>query len=417
MGTEEGSRTNLQGGVAPVTTDEEALLDKVMLDADERLMASLQRDELRRRRKRRWTLGGIAMTLTMAAIVVGVLMSGPGAATRNATTQPTLDESKKAAVLSSEGWQLWNKHQLAAAEDKFEAAVKLDPGLTSAWNGLGWSRMNLGDSPGAEGAFNKCVSIDDGYPAARNGLGYLFFERRDYPAAEKHWLKVADQAPASWYGLAKMYLLQGKWDQAAKWASKVTADQPDDKLAKQMLAAAEARKLDDPLRRLIEPAPPTASSKETTQGWSLFNRGLLDRAAVEFRKALEKNPNDIAAHNGLGFCLLNGGNWQEAKKQFEICLKAQPNHAGAMNGLARCLKAEGKVDDAIALWEKMVKDNPGPNAGTAGLAWTYLERGDYGKAVKYFEQLAKSDPNNEAVKQALKQAREGLSSSRPSGSR
>ena len=91
------------------------------------------------------------------------------------------------------------------------------------------------------------------HPAALNGLGQLALAQRKYKEAEKYLLKAAPQAPAAWFGLARLFLLEGKFDDAKKWAKKVVDTGQADDIAKEMLKAAEARKLDDELRQKIEP--------------------------------------------------------------------------------------------------------------------------------------------------------------------
>ncbi len=395
-----GSRANSIKAAPSVTPDEEALLDEAIDRADQRLVASLETEELRRRRRRRWSLGGVGMILLIAGIVAGLMISSAGVSPADA---------ERAAALSAEASQLWHAGRWAEAEAKFEAAVKLNPESVNAWNGLGWSRFNGGDATGAEQAFKRCIELHaTQLAAANNGLGQIYFFRRQYEEAEKYLLKAAPLAPASWWALGKMYLLQGKYEEAAKWWQKVANQQPGDELVKKLLAAAKAEKLDADLRRLIEPPEPTASSEATRRGWSLLNRGMIEHAMKEFRETLKKNPNETEAHNGLGFCLVNSGRFPEAKEHFEKCLQLQPGHAGAMNGLAQCLKAEGKVAQAIELWEKAVKQHPSADAAMVGLAWTYLEQGKYDKALKYFEQLAKMMPDNPTIKDGLQRARKGL---------
>jgi pentatricopeptide repeat protein len=335
------------------------------------------------------------------------------AGTEEAAEQPTgeisLADVEKAATLTSEGWELWQARDYLQAADKFEQAVKIDPESSNAWNGLGWSRFNGGDSVAAEEAFGTCVKLEEAHAAAQNGLGQVYLLQRRYGKAEPHLLRAAKlQASAAWYGLTRLYLLEGKYKEALPWAKKVAAQQPEDDVARKMLAAAKAGKLDAALRAQIEPPKPSPSAALTKRGWVFFQRGMPGRAAKEFRKALKKNPNDADARNGLGFALVNTGKPAEAKVHFEACLELQSEHLGAMNGLARCLKAEGKVDEAIALWERMVEKAPGPNAGTVGLAHTHLERKEYAKAVTYFEQLVKANPEDESAKQGLKIARAGL---------
>ncbi len=388
-----------------VTTDEEARLNRAMLQPDERLLASLQRDERHRRHRRRWWVGGTIRILAAVGITIGLMTALP-----ETKPAPNGDANlAKAAALTNKGWALWKQQRLSEAEEAFSEAVKLDPELANAWNGLGWSRLNQGNGAEAEEAFSKCVKLEPEHGAALNGLGQYYISIRDYKKAEEPLLKSAELgASAAWHGLTRMYLLQGQFDKAGKWAERLLAAEPNDEIAKKMMAAAKAKKLDADLRQMIEPPDPKAQSAESKRGWGFFNRGDMKRAAAEFEKAVKANPNESNAHNGLGFCLVNRGRAAEAKKHFEICLKLDPKHVGAMNGLARCLKAEGKVDDAIATWEKMLKIAPGPNAGMWGLADAHFERKEYDKAIKYLEQLAKANPEDATLKERLEVARKAV---------
>jgi Flp pilus assembly protein TadD len=183
-----------------------------------------------------------------------------------------------------------------------------------------------------------------------------------------------------------------------------------------MVAAARKKELPDELRKQIEPAgkpeSPSAVQAAAT-GWQQFNQGKFRSAERSFRRALAKDPENLAAMNGLAFILLNSGKSAEAKQYFEKCLKLEPDAAGPMNGLARCLKEEGKVDEAIAVWEKTYEKHPGPNAAAAGLAQSYLEQKEYAKALPYFEELVKAASDNEEFRSGLDAARQGAEKGGP----
>src|SRR5262249_14828357 len=132
-----------------------------------------------------------------------------------------------------------------------------NPKLIAAWNGLGWSQLNLGIRDEAEKSFQKCVEIDPNFAPALNGLGWITFGRRDYEHAEQFWLKAVKtpNVSASWSGLAQLYLLQGKWDEAQTWAQKLVNS--GDTGSQNLLDAAKNKKLPDELRQQIEPQSPT----------------------------------------------------------------------------------------------------------------------------------------------------------------
>lgn len=337
------------------------------------------------------------------------------------------DSVAQAEELAAQGWQHWQQENMREAAAQFEQAVALDPESANAWNGLGWARFNSGNSNGAVEAFENCVELERNHPAGLNGLGQIYLSWAEYDKAEKYFLRAAKnpQAAAAWYGLARLYLLTGKYDDARKWIQTslrglnkpaLVAGVPEQEIERQrtmlkeMLTAAKQGNLPDKLRGQLAPAGKPDNSpaaQSAAEGWQQLNAGQPRAAERSFNRALAKDPENLAAMNGLGFLLLNTGKTAEAKQYFERYLEIEPDAAGPMNGLARCLKNEGKIDEAVALWEKMYKMYPGPNAAAVGLATTYLERGEHAKALPYFEEIVKAQPNNAEFKQGLETARKG----------
>jgi len=311
--------------------------------------------------------------------------AGQGQVAENTTQKPeqnqspehTLANIEKAETLTQEGWQLSRQGQWGSAEPKFLQAVRLDPESTGALNGLGWSRFYARNWNRAIEAFEKCIALAPDHAAALNGLGQIYYAKSDFKKALGYLNKAAPNAPASWWALAKIHLLEGNWGEAEKWCKKIVADQPENADARQMLAAAEANKLPDWLRRLIAPPKLPLSltdepiNGDVTRAWKLFHRGRFRTAEVIFREQFKKYPNNFAAQNGL----------------------------------ACCLKAEGKVDEALALWENLQLDNPGVNMATYSLAETYLEQKEYAKSIPYWEKIVATPPENAAAKASLEVAK------------
>lgn len=405
---------------------EDARLDDAIRRADDLLVQSLRVEERQRKRRtlRRLAIPiGALIMLAIAynvALFLGVLgQANPGVAADNAkpAAEQVAPDADRAAQLAQEGWSLWQQRQLTGAEAKFQEAVKLDPTLVNAWNGLGWSQFNQGKADAAENAFKKAIELEPNHAAAQNGLGQLYLSQRKYDQAEKHFLASVKtpNSTAAWSGLARVYLLRAQWDKAAEWSQKlVDAGNAD---AQPMLDAAKAKKLPPSLREQITPPPPAASSKAAggasagtatvQRGWMQLNKGQATQAVATFKAILDKSPDDANALNGLGWASLRTGQSADAKSAFQHALKSDPNAAGSMNGLAICLKNDGNTDEAMKLWQQMVDKYPGPNAGTYGLASTYVERKQYDKALPLLTQLAQSDPSNTEFQQLLNQAKAG----------
>ncbi|HVU88232.1 MAG TPA: tetratricopeptide repeat protein [Pirellulales bacterium] len=416
MSANDPSRSKHSGN----TSREEAQLDRAIERADALLFKSLKGDERRRRRNSvLFIMGGAIMVAgicTMAAVLLtafpqnaaqGNAAPAAGAAEQDllTTAVAAANDPVRAAQLSQEGWQAWQRQQYEPAIAKFNEAVQLDPKNTGAWNGLGWASFNSGKFAPAAEAFKKCVEIDPRHGAALNGLGQIALAERKYDEAEKYLKKAAavPEASAAWYGLARIYLLQGKYDEAATWARKVVGSGDEDGSGQRMLAAAKAKKVPDDLRQMLEPP---ARGNDLARGWQLLNSGRRDEAKGVFESILAQKSDDAAALNGMGWLYFFGGDAKAARPYFEKALAAEPLAGGAMNGLARSLKAEGDLDGAIKIWQQMVDKVPPPHDGPMFLADAYMEKEEYGKAVPFLEKLAAAEPTNKQLQDKLGRARE-----------
>jgi serine/threonine protein kinase len=184
-------------------------------------------------------------------------MAPPSPANTAAPPSLTVPDSAAAQELSQEGWGLWQKGQPDSAYLKFMEAVRVAPEDANAWNGVGWTRFNVGKSHEAEAAFQKVISLDPNHAGALNGLGQIYLSRREYDKAEPFLLQAAQQkASAAWFGLARLYLLQGKFEDAEKWAQMVVDSGQGGETATKMLEAAKNKLLTDGLRQMIEPPLP-----------------------------------------------------------------------------------------------------------------------------------------------------------------
>jgi len=382
------------------STAEQARLDEAIRRADDLLVSSLKGED-RRRARRKIVWGGILVVLGLMVPVV--LLSSRVGFVRLDSPAVAAGSEEKSAELTAEGWKLWREGSLNAAIAKFDSAVQLDPKNTNAWNGLGWANFNSGNTDVAQKAFKKVIALEPKHPAALNGLGQIALSQRNLSEAEKYLLQAAPEASAAWYGLAKLYLLSGKYVDAEKWIQKVIATGEADAFAEEILKAAKAKKVPPALREQLDPSP---TAVEVGRAWALMNQGRRVEAKAILKGLLDKNPRDANVLNGMGWCLLIEGDATGAKPYFERALAADPKAGGSMNGLARSLYAKGDVEGAIKIWKKMVETIPGVHAGTVGLADAYLEKGEYAKALPLLEQWAATDPRNEQIQNKLKLARE-----------
>jgi hypothetical protein len=82
------------------------------------------------------------------------------------------------------------------------------------------------------------------------------------------------------------------------------------------------------------------------------DRAELQRAAAEYRKALEIFPDHPNALNNLGLVAKDEGDWLSAEKLFRAALAAAPNHPLARANLALLYFESGEVEKAAILAEE-----------------------------------------------------------------
>jgi tetratricopeptide (TPR) repeat protein len=267
--------------------EEEGRLDAAMQKADDLLVNSLKRDETMR--KYRVIIGILAVLVVGLMFTVIVMMTSRPSSPRQVSLEKSDPE-----VLTQEGWELWQQRKMREAEMKFDEATKGNPKLSNAWNGLGWARFNSGKTDAAITAFAKCVELEPNHPAALNGLGQAYYAKNQFDKAEPFFVKAANnKASAAWWGLAKMYLLQGKFEEAQKWAQKLV--DAGETTAQPLLDAAKAKQVPDGLREQITPmAAGSARAPKLSEG----NRGYQPRLQPSAEGRLESGGEDPAGRNG-----------------------------------------------------------------------------------------------------------------------
>ncbi|MCY2927253.1 MAG: SLBB domain-containing protein [Planctomycetota bacterium] len=180
------------------------------------------------------------------------------------------------------------------------------------------------------------------------------------------------------------------------------------------------KEVDDLVRRLTaRPAEgaKTSARKEAeslaAEGWRLWGLRKLPEAEGTFRAAVEKDPGNANAWNGLGWAQMNQGKPLEAGESFRKATTIDPRLAGAWNGLGWIAKAQGRSDEAIEHWQKAVGAQPTATAALAGLAGAYAERGQHDQAAAACRQWLAAEPGNAEAKAALARAEQAAKATPP----
>jgi len=132
-------------------------------------------------------------------------------------------------------------------------------------------------------------------------------------------------------------------------------------------------------------------------GLVLTERGALEEAISEFRRALEIDPAFVEAHTNLGNFLAQQGSRQEAIDHLRRALQIDPAFVNAHNTLGNILADRGELDDAIGHFRKALQINPELAMTHYNLGRALAKRGDSAEAMVHYHRALVIDPRDADV--------------------
>jgi tetratricopeptide (TPR) repeat protein len=105
-------------------------------------------------------------------------------------------------------------------------------------------------------------------------------------------------------------------------------------------------------------------------------------ALVCYSKAIERDPQQIAAYAGRAVLLENGGQYPEAIAAYDHVIELAPGRAAAWEGKGRCLtNLPGKMEEALACYQKAIQLDPNGFSAHADGAWVLMELRRFEEAI------------------------------------
>ena len=144
----------------------------------------------------------------------------------------------------------------------------------------------------------------------------------------------------------------------------------------------------------------TESDEHNARGIELADRGWLDEAASEFKKAIKLDPNSAHAHDNLATIFAEKGQLFEALLEFMEALRVEPDSPTVHHYLGSFLAAHGQ-DLAIAEYHKAIDlefDFPDAHVN---LALALSDRGQLEEAVIELETAHEQAPEDEMIEHEL----------------
>ena len=277
------------------------------------------------------------------------------------------------------------------AIEHFQKAVHLDQGFGLALSGLGACYANrvfkgFGDAEDyerAEDAFSEALAIDPELVEARMLMVFIYLSRGEKKKARDEVARLRRKAPneASIYFVkATLHRLDGEYDRALRSWDKLSRLDP---AARVVASYNRARiflyqgRLDEAIKELdigraLEPDHPLI---KTFRGRVLYYKGEIEEATALLREVLEQNPG------------LHG-----VRPIYAMCLSKLGEHEAARRELSERVLEIADADHDIAYWTGSAYALEGEREE----ALTWLERAiDLGNENRaWFE----SDPNWESLR-------------------
>lgn len=337
------------------------------------------------------------------------------------------------------GQVLAAKKDLAGARKSFETALALNPANFQAAASLASLDMSQNLLPAAQQRFESVIAKDPKNAPAMLALAELKIRSRA-PADEIIALlgRAISSTPSEAQprlGLILYYLTIGETKKAASAAQEAIAaipDNPDilDLLGRTQLASGDTNQALATYAKMAAAMPNSPLPYIRMADAHVAGKDMVS-AAQSLRKALEIQPDSVAALRGrvaldvsagksqdavaiaravqkqrpdqaIGF-LLEGdidasrNSWSTAAGAYRSGLKQVPSSGELAFKLYHALYADGKRGEADKFAERFIKDNPKDSGFRFSLGDYANSRGDYASALAQYRALSEQMPDNPAL--------------------
>lgn len=346
-------------------------------------------------------------------------LAGPAAAALPPVTFPTtLADGKSASIAmdlqSLTGWAYYRSGRYDRAFERFHAVRAAHQEWVDAICGEGWVLFAKGEVAAAERAFNDARLLLPGYSDAESGKQAVDqYNSADFDAAWKlFWAGDYDRA------IESFEKLKGKND------ARISGDAQDKRpLIQASIGWAQARKGDGAaaLRNFEEAAKAAPGIGLTFKGWGwlLMQRSQWIEAAEKLERAVScaDLQADAETHAMLGWARYRNSRHERALEAFERAKALDASSAYALSGIAAVYIAQRKPVEARLELERAVQLDPTLEDADwladelarsdefarlySPLGWAWYARGNHARAEADFRRALEKDPLEPTAKRGL----------------
>lgn len=344
-----------------------------------------------------------------------------------------LAHSAMGSIYSREYTITGDQNSIARGVEEFNKAIGLQDKIAYFYANLGYFynsqgqyNLNNGQEDDAYGKFElaiqkfeEALDVDEQFTMAYDGIGWAYYYSEDYASA----LDAFDEALATnpdyanaYFGKSLCYSMQepADYEQAIEMLNEAATIEPDNSVIHATLgwtyraksfaaedvefANADLTESENQFRRALEMNPENTDAMNGL-GWVLNDWGRYGEAAEQFRASLALDEEQANIHNGLGWSLYNQELYGEAEGAFRRAVELNPDHAYAHDGLGWCLYYLYSTSEAYAEAEQHLRRSfeldPTYSRARLGLGYVLEEQGRVEEAVTAYQQVLELDPGNE----------------------
>ncbi len=216
---------------------------------------------------------------------------------------------------------------------------------------------------------------------------------------------------------------KGRYEEAIVKVKEILDDNPDDLNARAYLGSIYSiqYKLDAATReykRVIEQDKDNAAAhnglgmvyyRRTTSSDMAYREKipeLLDSALEEFSLAVQNAPNYYQAYNNAGKVLFETGRIPEAEAYFKKATELKPNYSEGVENYGRVLFSKNLIDPAIRKYKEAIRLNTRNSSAYYHLGEALIAKGEYSEAIKHLQTSLYLFPNSAPVHNMLGKAYE-----------
>jgi len=303
---------------------------------------------------------------------------------------------------------MYGQQKLFEAENEYRRGLQSEPNRAVGHIGLSTVLQEQKRWPEAEAELREAIKLEPNDSSYHARLGSLFFHLQKWAEAEAEYTKAVILEPKTAvlrYNLAVTLVQQQKWTKAeAEAQESVRLDQGN---IRYQDALKQIRSAYVPPPRNSPPSSDTTGTQPDTSpggttvsalqhkqaGDLLVKQKNWEAAAVEYKQALQIEPQQAEWHNDLATTLFNLQKWPAAESEFREAIRLEPNNVRWRANLGNLLAKEGKWSDVEREYTEAVRLDPNNAYWHSRVGASLMAQKKYSKAEAAFKGSVRLEPN------------------------